>query len=98
MSLVIDDLVQFNSEKNFTEEFESPNHLVLRRGANFHFVINRCSLPSSVNAKAVTLEISRGNIASYMKATKFQAINRETRLRYFQWKMKVHDVVENKLT
>ena len=92
MSLVIDDLAQFNCEKNFTEEFESPNHLVLRRGADFHFVINRCSLPHGINAKEVTLEISRTTFASYIGGTKFQAVYSEStcRLQYYQWKMKVN--------
>ena len=91
-SFVIDDLAKFNNENNFTEEFDSQNYLVLRRGCNFHFVLNLSSLRTHIKPKDVTVELCRGNIASFMNETKFQGIYTEKSSckRQHQWKMEVH--------
>ncbi len=88
----INSLVKFNNENNFTGFYCSQDHLVIRRGFQWHLIVNLSSLPFHIKPKDVTLELCRGDIASFACGTKYQGVYTEkiqSTLRQHQWKMEV---------
>ncbi|XP_019853850.1 PREDICTED: protein-glutamine gamma-glutamyltransferase K-like isoform X4 [Amphimedon queenslandica] len=84
----VDLLWNQNQEKHETDSFESPNHLVLRRGFTFDFIIE-ISNHEGLNPDLVKLELRRGYRARISRGTLFQAICGGKSRRHYQWKMEV---------
>lgn len=86
----VQDLHSKNQESNFTNEFESPDHIVLRRGNTFEFIVDVSSL-ADMKEDSVTFELHRGYRARYTRGTMFQGACSIKSKRYYQWEMKVHN-------
>ena len=81
-------LWNYNQEKNETDGFESPRHLVLRRGFSFDFII-QVSNHEHLIEELVKVEFRRGYRARFSRGTLFQAVCGTKSRQHYQWKMEV---------
>ena len=84
----VDDLHAKNQETNSTDMFDSPNHIVLRRGNAFELLVEVSSL-SDLKKESVTVEFHRGARARYTRGTMFQGACDIKSKFHYQWDMKV---------
>lgn len=84
----VNDLHTENQTSNFTTEYDSSKHIVLRRGNSFEFIVQVSSL-ADLNKNKVTFELHRGHRARYTRGTMFQGACSIKSKRYYQWDMQV---------
>ena len=82
----VDVMVIHNQQISNTSEFESNQHMVVRRGNPVDVVI---SFSAPVDSKKVTIEFHRGRNARTTRGTKFIADCGKRSRHLYEWEMKV---------
>lgn len=82
----VDMLVVHNQQISNTDEFESDQHMVVRRGNSVDVVV---TFSAPVDSKKVTIEFHRGHRARTTRGTKFITDYGKRSRHFYEWEMKV---------